>query len=69
MLRSLNSHIKKTVTGWVMACIVKDLLGALCPWFDSWEPGIVATPVSRVSGVTRSSNAKSHFMNRQQVER
>lgn len=32
-----------------LGCLVTDSLGALCPWFDSWEPGSVLTCESRVS--------------------
>lgn len=48
--RLFRSLYIKNATGWVMGYIVKYSLGALCPWFDSWEPGTVLTCESHVSG-------------------
>lgn len=44
--RLFRSLYIKNATGWDMACIVTDSLGAFCPWFDSWEPVTVVLWVS-----------------------
>ncbi len=56
-----NFYIKN-VTGWVMARIVTDSLGAFCPWFDSWEPGTVMT-VSLMFLLSVISKCKIPHMN------